>query len=49
MHKWVLHVEVLGVVEDGDDLIRLGGDCGSNIFIGDGRVAILGDSSHGGW
>ena len=55
VHEGVLHIEVLGVVEDGHDLIgRRGGRSG--ILIGHGRRAILGDGSHsemgmkkGGW
>lgn len=46
MHKRVLHVELLGVVEDGDGITRLGIG-GRSILIGHDGGAVLCDSGHG--
>lgn len=47
MHKRVLHVEVLGVVENGDGLVGRSSDRGRGVLLGHG-VTILCDSRHGG-
>ena len=46
MHKRVLHVEVIGVVEDSDGITSLSLGDRSRVLIGNSRSTVFCDSSH---
>lgn len=46
MHKRVLHVEVIGVVENGDGITSLSLGDRSGVLIGNNRSTVFCDSSH---
>lgn len=49
MHKRVLHVEVIGVVEDSDSITSLSLGDGGGVLIGNSRSTIFCDGSHSEW